>query len=49
MFRIFEKGTNTLVHEESSLEKAIRYAELYRKNIGKSCTIMKCETIWTDK
>ena len=49
MYRIFIFGTTILLHEEADFNKAVRYAELYKKNIGKGCTIQKCETIWSSE
>jgi len=49
MYRIFIIGTTILLHEEATFDKAVRYAELYKKNMSKGCTIMKCETIWSSE
>lgn len=47
MYRVFETGSNNLLQEFEKLDKAKRYAELYKINFEKNCTIQKCETIWS--
>lgn len=47
MYRIFESGSNRLLHEEKKLDKAKRYAELYKKNFNTDCTIQHCQEVWS--
>lgn len=49
MFRVFESGSNNLLQEFDKLEKAKRYAELYKINFDKTCTIQECKVVWTNK
>lgn len=47
IYKVLEIGSGRLLHETEKLDKAKRWAELYKLNMGKGCTIQRCETIWS--
>lgn len=47
IYKVFEIGSGRLLYETEKLDKAKDYADLYKKNIKRGCTIQRCDTIWS--